>query len=100
MATTPATIGEHLRRARIALEWRQEDVVERARLCGLPWTRWTVTSIENGRRELTGAELLLVPVVYEQSLKELLCGEAGIVLLTKTVAMPAGTLARLLDEAA
>lgn len=44
-----------------------EDVAASARELGLDWTRSAVAQLENGRREITAAELLLLPRILSRT---------------------------------
>jgi len=68
-------LGHQLRRAREDRGTTGAEVAHRSRFVGLYWDRSTVTRIELGQRQLTAAELLLLPVLYERSVADLLPAE-------------------------
>ncbi len=70
-----AALGQRLRRARAERGWTAEDVARYARGVGLRWDRSLVAGIETGRRNVSAAELLLLPVIYARPLVDLLPDE-------------------------
>jgi transcriptional regulator with XRE-family HTH domain len=64
-----------MRRLRMKVGWRQEDLALKARARGLRWSASTVTAIEIGRRPVSAGELLLLPTLLQVSLTELLSGD-------------------------
>ncbi len=64
-----------MRRLRMKVGWRQEDLALKARARGLRWSASTVTAIEIGRRPVSAGELLLLPTLLRVSLTELLSGD-------------------------
>lgn len=81
--TTPAALpfavalGHRLRRVREDTGHTAADVAAMSRHFGLGWDRSTVARIELGRRQVTGAELLVLPLLYDRSLADLLPTEAA-----------------------
>ena len=69
-----AVIRRNLRRLRLKLGWRQEDLALRARARGLRWSASTVTAIEIGRRPISAGELLLLPTLLQVPLTDLVSG--------------------------
>jgi transcriptional regulator with XRE-family HTH domain len=70
-----SVVRRNLRRLRIKVGWRQEDLALKARARGLRWSASTVTAIEIGRRPVSAGELLLLPTLLQVSLTELLSGD-------------------------
>jgi transcriptional regulator with XRE-family HTH domain len=66
-----AVVCRNLRRLRIKLGWRQEDLALRARARGLRWSASTVTAIEIGRRPISAGELLILPTLVQVPLTDL-----------------------------
>ena len=54
-------IRQNLKRLREDAGLRQDELAARARAAGLPWTQATVAGIETGRRQVSAAELVVVP---------------------------------------
>ncbi|MFF1732020.1 helix-turn-helix transcriptional regulator [Streptomyces sp. NPDC058247] len=79
-----AAIGRRLQQVREAKGLTAEEVAKSAQAFGLSWHRPTVGQIERGKRSLNAVELLLLPMVYAQTLEELL--PEGTVWLTDDVA--------------
>jgi len=74
-----------------------DSLARNARLFfGLGWHRSTLTRIELGQRQLTAAELLVLPALYGRALVELLPTEAAA--LTDVVAVGPGELSRALTQ--
>lgn len=72
------------------------DVADRARRLGLSWDRSTVARIELGQRQVTAAELLLLPLVYSTGLVNLLPDED--MRFTDEVSAPPDAVARALGK--
>src|SRR5450756_3140015 len=70
-----SVVRRNLRRLRMKVGWRQEDLALKARARGLRWSASTVTAIEIGRRPVSAGELLLLPTLLQVSLTELLSGD-------------------------
>lgn len=68
-------LGHRLRWAREKHGQTAADVAGSSSYLGLRWDRSTVAKIELGRRQVSGAELLLLPVLYDEPLSELLPAE-------------------------
>ena len=62
-------IAENVRSIRARRQWRQEDLA-----VDLGWSRPVVGDLENGRRRVTMADMLLLCRVLEVDLRELLRG--------------------------
>jgi transcriptional regulator with XRE-family HTH domain len=56
-------IGGRLRGLRDRYGWSQDDVAQAARWAGLGWARHTVAAIEGDSRDVSGGELLALPLV-------------------------------------
>ncbi|TFE48998.1 XRE family transcriptional regulator [Streptomyces sp. ICN441] len=95
--TFAVAIGGQLRQAREEAQRTAEDVAQTARHLGLAWHRPTVGQIELGKRGLTAAELLLLPMVYGRPLRDLLPPADGAVWLTEETAVYGAELHRVLD---
>ncbi|MFD9629898.1 helix-turn-helix domain-containing protein [Streptomyces violascens] len=65
-------IGRKLQRVREEKGRTAEDVAQTAQQLGLSWHRPTVGQIERGRRALSAAELIMLPLIYGRPLGELL----------------------------
>lgn len=65
-------IGAGLAAFRHSKGWRQEDLAQRAREAGLPWTRATIAAIERGRREIGLAEGMRLTLALQQPLGRLI----------------------------
>ena len=65
-----AAIGRRLAELRGDWEITQEQLAAQARALGLPWKRGTVAAVEGGKRELTAAELLLLPIALRSTRQE------------------------------
>ena len=89
-------LGHRLRRAREDTARSADQVASDARLLGLGWDRPTVSRIEGGQRQLTAAELLLLPLLYDRALAALLPDEP--VALTEGAAVSAAGLRRCLVD--
>lgn len=63
--TLDKAIGARLRGLRAGRKISQDDVARAAQSCGLDWTRSVVAALEGGRRQVSAAELLLLPVVLQ-----------------------------------
>ena len=81
-------------------EWEatREDIARKARFFGLPWHRPTVGKIEQGKRWVSAAELLLLPLVYGVPLRDLLPGNEEVTWLTDETAVRGSALRHSLDE--
>lgn len=86
----PAIIGERLRLFRDAQGLRQEDVAEAAREYGFGWGRSSVASLEAGTRDLSVAELLMLPSVMRKlgGWEEPLIPASEIVRINDAVVLP------------
>jgi len=91
-------IGERLRLAREHDHRTTEHIAASARQLGLSWHRTTVGQTERGKRALSAAELLLLPVIYRRPLRELLPPADGVTWLTGETAVHGAELRRLLDD--
>lgn len=91
-------VGVRLEAVRSRSRRTTEDIASAARGLGLTWHRTTVRQTERGKRSLTAAELLLLPLMYGAPLRDLLPDEREMVWLTDEVAVSGGELARVLDE--
>ncbi|MFG3235011.1 helix-turn-helix transcriptional regulator [Streptomyces antibioticus] len=91
-------LGERLRETREAASRTAEDVARRARHLGLPWHRSTVGQIEQGKRSVTAAELLLFPLLYEKPLNALLPSTEAAIWMTPQTAVHGAELGRVLVE--
>lgn len=60
-------IGGQLRALRDRHGLRQDDLAARARQLGLRWDRSTVAGIENGRREVSLGEFVLLPYILSRA---------------------------------
>jgi transcriptional regulator with XRE-family HTH domain len=69
MPTVDDVIAENVRALRARRQWRQEDLADR-----LDWTRPTVTTLEQGRRRVTAADLINLCHALDVPLHELLAG--------------------------
>ncbi|MDP9459342.1 MAG: helix-turn-helix domain-containing protein [Actinomycetota bacterium] len=65
-------LGQRLRQVREELGETGADLAKRCHWVGLGWDRPTVTRVEQGKRQVTAAELLLLPMIYDRSLADLL----------------------------
>lgn len=59
-------VGERVRQFREARGVRQEDVADEARKYGFPWGRSSVAALEAGNRDLSFAELLILPSLLKR----------------------------------
>lgn len=91
-------VGEQLRATREVAGLTAQDVARKARRLGLSWHRPTVGQIEQGKRNISAAELFLLPLVYGKPLHDLLPPEEGATWLTSEVAVFGGELRRVLSE--
>ncbi|MFJ9394618.1 helix-turn-helix domain-containing protein [Streptomyces californicus] len=64
--TMSALVGEQIRRFREARDIRQEDIANGAREYGFSWGRSSVAALEAGNRDLSAAELLLLPSIIRK----------------------------------
>ena len=87
-------LGHRLRQVREESDRTAEQVTSHARLCGLNWERSTLTRIELGQRQVTAAELMLLPLVFGRPVAELLPTEP--VALTEAAAVSPEGLRRVL----
>ena len=67
--TLPQVIGARVRELREAAERSQQDVAAAANAMGWPWGVSSVASLELGRRQLSAAELVLLPAVLAAALE-------------------------------
>jgi len=96
-------VGGNVRDWRASAGVRQDDIVSAARRWGLAWTRSAVADLEAGRRRLTAEELVLLPIVLNDSaggapsptLEELVAGK-GDVALTERATMSLRQVAKIL----
>ena len=83
-ATWGVVVGARLRARRELRAWRQEDVAGRMVGLGQDWQRVTVAAVEQGSREASALELILLAGVFRRSLQAFLAlepdVETGIVL--------------------
>lgn len=91
-------LGERLQRVREEKEATREDIARKARFFGLPWHRPTVGQIEQGKRGVSAPELLLLPLVYGEPLRDLLPSADEVTWLTSETAVYGGALQHSLDE--
>src|SRR6266849_9168502 len=70
-----SVVRRNLRRLRMKVGWRQEDLALKARARGLRWSASTVTAIEIGRRPVSAGERLLLPTLLRVPLTELVSGD-------------------------
>src|SRR5258708_32937231 len=70
-----SVVRRNMRRLRMKVGWRQEDLALKARARGLRWSASTVTAIEIGRRPVSAGELRLLQTLLQVSLTELLSGD-------------------------
>lgn len=89
-------LGHRLRQVREELGKTGDELAYYARLLGLGWDRSTLTRIELGQRQVTAAELLTLPQLYDRSLAELLPTEPA--MLTVGASVGAAELHRVLTE--
>ncbi len=68
-------LGHRLRQVREELGQTGAGLAEMCRGVGLNWDRPTVTRIEQGKRQVTASELLLLTLVYRRPLADLLPAE-------------------------
>src|SRR6266852_2920968 len=66
-----SVVRRNLRRLRMKVGWRQEDLALRARARGLKGSASTVTAVEIGRRPVSAGELLLLPTLLHVPLTEI-----------------------------
>ncbi|MEU8855713.1 hypothetical protein AB0C48_13660 [Streptomyces sp. NPDC048556] len=64
--TMSELVGEQVRRFREARDVRQEDIANGAREYGFSWGRSSVAALEAGNRDLSVAELLLLPSIIRK----------------------------------
>jgi hypothetical protein len=64
--TIERAIGQHLERLREERRATQSEVATAAQAFGLAWAQPTVAAIENGRRQLTLGELVLLPMILAE----------------------------------
>lgn len=93
-----SALGEQLRATREEAGRTAEDVARRARHLGLSWHRSTVGQIEQGKRNVTAAELFTLPLVYDQPLSSLLPPKEAAIWLTPQAAVHGAELRRVLVE--
>jgi transcriptional regulator with XRE-family HTH domain len=93
-----AQLGRRLHQIREEAGLNREDIARRAKMFGLPWHRPTVGQIEQAKRGLTAAELLLLPLIYRVPLRDLLPGPDTAVWLTDETAVYGPELLRVLDD--
>lgn len=91
-------LGERLQQVREEKEATREDIARKARFFGLPWHRPTVGQIEQGKRGVSAPELLLLPLVYGEPLRDLLPGDGEVTWLTDETAVRGDALRHSLDE--
>ncbi|MER7574899.1 helix-turn-helix transcriptional regulator [Streptomyces sp. NPDC126514] len=91
-------LGEQLQRVREEKEATREDIARKARYFGLPWHRPTVGQIEQGKRGVSAAELLLLPLIYSKPLRDLLPAADEVTWLTDETAVYGSRLRQFLDE--
>jgi len=65
-------LGHRVRQVREESARTANEVAGHARTLGLGWGRSTVTHIELGQRQVTAAELLVLPLLFNRPLAELL----------------------------
>ncbi|MFI1422752.1 helix-turn-helix transcriptional regulator [Streptomyces sp. NPDC020731] len=94
--TFGVALGRRLQELREAQELTAEQVAQTAQRLGLSWHRPTVGQIEKGKRGISGVELLLLPVIYGQPLRELL-PEGAVWLTDEAAARRSSILANLND---
>ena len=90
-------LGHRLRQVREEIGWTGEQVSFHARNFGLGWDRSTVTRIELGQRQLTAAELLVLPLMFSRPLADLLPTEPAA--LTEAASVGPEELRRVLNRA-
>lgn len=88
--------GHRLRQVREEAGLTGEQMAFHVQLFGLGWDRTTVTRIELGQRQLTAAELLVLPLALDRPLADLLPTES--VSLTDSAAVGPEELRRGLTE--
>lgn len=88
--------GHRLRQVREEAGLTGEELAHHVRLFGLEWGRTTVTRIELGQRQLTAAEMLLLPLLFGRPVADLLPTEP--VSLTDSAAVGPEELRRGLTE--
>jgi transcriptional regulator with XRE-family HTH domain len=91
-------LGQRLQQVREEAEQTREDVARTAKMLGLSWHRPTVGQLEQGKRGLTAAELLLLPLIYGKPLRDLLPGDGEVVWLTEDAAVYGPELWRILED--
>lgn len=60
-------IGQRVRHLRVRGSTSAQRLADEARAMGLPWSRTVVTNIETGQRDVSAAELLLLPLILTAS---------------------------------
>ena len=90
-------LGHRLRQVRERNDATAAEVAAMARRCGLGWDRSTLARIELGQRQVTAAELLVMPVLYGVPLRDLLPTEA-VRFSDRVTATPKGLQEVLVEE--
>jgi transcriptional regulator with XRE-family HTH domain len=70
-------IAATLRQLRQERGWSQEQVASQAREFGLDWTRVAVHNIETRKRHVSLGEFVVLPLIYEESLADLVSRSDG-----------------------
>jgi transcriptional regulator with XRE-family HTH domain len=89
-------LGHRLRRVREDAGLTGDQLATLARTFGLAWDRSTLTKVELGQRQVSAAEFLLLPLLFERPLADLLPTEP--VRLTDGAAVGADALRRGLTQ--
>ncbi|GGR72725.1 hypothetical protein GCM10010252_08980 [Streptomyces aureoverticillatus] len=76
-------LGQRLQEVREEQKRTAEDVAQDARHYGLSWHRPTVRQIEQGKRALSAAELMMLPLVYRVRLADVIREEETVWLTPK-----------------
>jgi transcriptional regulator with XRE-family HTH domain len=71
-------VGRTLKAFREERGWTQEAVAQRLKLVGLSWTRFQLSDIEAGRRDISAAEMLLIAEALGVRVADLLEGDGFI----------------------
>lgn len=97
MAELGQYLGARVRARRLECGLTQDETARRAQEYGLSWDRASVAHIERGARELSVAELFLVPAILEIEIPDLLGKGAGSIALSETARATPKALAALVS---